>query len=91
MVKSGLPPIHPGEFLSEILEELGLSQAEFSRAIGVSSMRVSQGLYRFRTFEEADGWMTEMMAKTYVRWRSARTSRGRVPPATVPESDSSKS
>jgi antitoxin HigA-1 len=41
MLKNGLPPIHPGVFLQEALEELGLSQAEFARAIGVSSMRVS--------------------------------------------------
>jgi len=41
MTKNGLPPIHPGEFLSEILEELELSQAAFARAIGVSPMRVS--------------------------------------------------
>ena len=41
MTKSGLAPIHPGEFLAEILAELGVSQAEFARAIGVSSMRVS--------------------------------------------------
>src|SRR6266581_4542611 len=40
-VKNGLPPIHPGEFLKEALEELGTSQAEFARAIGVSPMRVS--------------------------------------------------
>lgn len=39
--KSGLPPIHPGEFLAEILSELGVSQAEFARTIGVSTMRVS--------------------------------------------------
>ncbi len=39
--KSGLPPIHPGEFLKEALEELGTSQAEFARAIGVSPMRIS--------------------------------------------------
>jgi addiction module HigA family antidote len=39
--KSGLPPIHPGEFLKEALEELGTSQAEFARAIGTSSMRIS--------------------------------------------------
>ncbi len=39
--KSGLAPIHPGEFLKEALEELGTSQAEFARAIGVSPMRVS--------------------------------------------------
>jgi len=41
MVKNGLPAIHPGEFLREILGELGLSQAEFARAIGVSPMRIS--------------------------------------------------
>ena len=41
MIKSGLPPIHPGEFLAETLEELGLSQAQFARAIGVSPMRIS--------------------------------------------------
>ena len=41
MTKSGLPPIHPGEFLAEILDELGVSQAEFARTIGESSMRVS--------------------------------------------------
>jgi addiction module HigA family antidote len=41
MTKNGLPPVHPGEFLREILEELDLSQAQFARAIGVSPMRVS--------------------------------------------------
>ncbi len=30
MVKNGLPAIHPGEFLAEILGEMGLSQAEFA-------------------------------------------------------------
>ena len=40
-IKDGLPPIHPGEFLKETLEELGTSQAEFARAIGVSPMRIS--------------------------------------------------
>lgn len=38
---NGLPAIHPGEFLKEILEELGLTQAAFADAIGVSPMRVS--------------------------------------------------
>ena len=41
MPKNGLPPIHPGEFLRETLDELGVSQAQFARAISVSSMRVS--------------------------------------------------
>ena len=40
-IKSGMPPIHPGDFLSEALESLGTSQADFARAIGVSSMRIS--------------------------------------------------
>lgn len=40
-VKDGLPAIHPGEFLRELLDDLDTSQAEFSRAIGVSAMRVS--------------------------------------------------
>ena len=41
MTANGLPPIHPGEFLKEALEDLGLSQAQFARAIGVSAMRIS--------------------------------------------------
>ncbi len=41
MTTNGLPPIHPGEFLKEALGELGLSQAQFARAIGVSAMRIS--------------------------------------------------
>ncbi len=41
MVKNGLPAIHPGEYLAEILDELGMSQAEFARRIGVSAMRIS--------------------------------------------------
>jgi len=40
-MKSGLPAIHPGEFLKEILEDRGVSQAQFARAVGVSSMRIS--------------------------------------------------
>ena len=38
---NGLPAIHPGEFLKEILDELGLTQAAFAEAIGISPMRVS--------------------------------------------------
>ncbi len=41
MTPKGLPAIHPGEFLSETLEELGVSQAAFARALGVSPMRIS--------------------------------------------------
>ncbi len=41
MVKNGLPPVHPGQFLRETLDELALSQAGFAEAIGISPMRVS--------------------------------------------------
>jgi len=41
MINSGLPPIHPGEFLSEILKELDISQAQLARATSISPMRVS--------------------------------------------------
>ena len=33
MIKNGLPVIHPGEFLGEILEEIGISQAGLARSI----------------------------------------------------------
>jgi addiction module HigA family antidote len=39
--KNGLPPIHPGELLEEILHDLGMSQAAFARLIDVSPMRIS--------------------------------------------------
>ena len=42
MADNGLLPIHPGEFLREILEELELSQAGFAKAIGTTPLRVSQ-------------------------------------------------
>ena len=38
---NGLPPIHPGEYVREALQELGMSQAEFARTIGVSPMRIA--------------------------------------------------
>src|ERR1700732_4014136 len=38
---SGLAAIHPGEFLAEILAELGVSPSWFGLAIAVSPMRVS--------------------------------------------------
>ncbi|MHB0991012.1 MAG: HigA family addiction module antitoxin [Burkholderiales bacterium] len=41
MFNSGLPAIHPGEFLEEILADLGISQAEFARVVDVSPMRIS--------------------------------------------------
>jgi len=40
-VKNGLPPIHPGVFLKELLDELNVSQSTFAHSIGVSPMRIS--------------------------------------------------
>ena len=40
-IKNELSPIHPGVFLKEILDELGISQNAFAHAIGVSPMRIS--------------------------------------------------
>lgn len=41
MAKKGLPAVHPGVFLAETLEEVGVSQAAFARAVGLSPMRIS--------------------------------------------------
>lgn len=38
---NNLPPIHPGVFLKEILDELKVTQNAFAKAIGISPMRVS--------------------------------------------------
>ena len=41
MTEQGLAAIHPGEYLSETLNVLNISRAEFARAIGLSAMRIS--------------------------------------------------
>lgn len=38
---NGMPPVHPGVFLKEILDELHISQNAFAHTIGVSPMRIS--------------------------------------------------
>ena len=38
---NGLPPIHPGEYLREILDDMALTQVALADALGVSAMRVS--------------------------------------------------
>ncbi len=40
-VVNGLPPIHPGEYIREALEDLGLTQAVLAQALGVSAKRIS--------------------------------------------------
>ena len=44
VIKNGLPAIHPGEFLREILQELPISQSAFAKNLHVSSMRISHVL-----------------------------------------------
>lgn len=41
MPVNGLPAIHPGEFLREMLDDMAMTQSDFADAIGVSAMRVS--------------------------------------------------
>jgi addiction module HigA family antidote len=41
MNKNGLPAIHPGDYLAEILDDLNLNQSEFARTINISPMRIS--------------------------------------------------
>ncbi len=39
--KNNPPPVHPGVFLKETFEELGIPQAGFARTVGLSPMRIS--------------------------------------------------
>ena len=41
MARARIAPVHPGVYLKELLEELGLSQYRLAREIGVPAMRVS--------------------------------------------------
>ena len=42
MPRKRIRPIHPGEYLNEMLEELELSQQRVARDIGVAPTRISQ-------------------------------------------------
>ena len=41
MTRARIRPMHPGEYLNEIIEELGLSQYRVAHDIGVAPMRIS--------------------------------------------------
>jgi antitoxin HigA-1 len=41
MSKARIAPVHPGEYLRELLDELGLSQYRLAQDIGVAPMRIS--------------------------------------------------
>ena len=49
---------------------------------------VPRGLYRFKTFEEANAWMTKMMARTHARQLS-KTSPASSAPSTKRKPDMS--
>jgi addiction module HigA family antidote len=88
MSKKGLPAIHPGEYLSETLDELNISQAEFARAIGVSPMRISHvikgtrpvtaelALLFGRTFDQAPQYWLNLQASYDLKM--AETSLGKL-------------
>lgn len=41
MAKSRITPVHPGVYLKEILDELGVSQYRLAQELGVSAMQIS--------------------------------------------------
>lgn len=46
---TALTPIHPGEHLGEILDELGISQYRLAKAIGVPPIRINEIVRRRRS------------------------------------------
>jgi addiction module HigA family antidote len=41
VVKKRIPPVHPGAYLRELLDELALSQYRLAKDIGVPAMRIN--------------------------------------------------
>ena len=41
MSKKKIPPVHPGAYLKELLDELALSQYRLAKDIGVPAMRIN--------------------------------------------------
>jgi plasmid maintenance system antidote protein VapI len=73
---SGLAAIHPGEFLAEILVRLGVSQAAFARAIGVSPIRVSYVIGGSRSVTGSwQYWLNLQSAYDLAKARSAVGAR----------------
>jgi addiction module HigA family antidote len=68
------PPIHPGEILADELAEIGVSQSELARALGVPRSRISEiirgvrpitadtGLRLSRYFGMSDGFWINLQA-----------------------------
>ena len=45
MTKARIAPLHPGVYLNELLEELGMSQYRLAQDIGVPAMRISHVIH----------------------------------------------
>jgi addiction module HigA family antidote len=74
-IKNGLPPIHPGVFLKEILDELGMSQNAFAHAIGVSPMRISHVIKGSRPVTaELALLFGKVFGQTPIYWMNLQTS-----------------
>ena len=74
-IKNGLPPIHPGVFLKEILDEFGMSQNAFAHAIGVSPMRISHVIKGSRPVTaELAVLFGKVFGQTPTYWMNLQTS-----------------
>jgi len=74
-INNGLPPIHPGVFLKEILDELGMSQSAFAHAIGVSPMRISHVIKGSRpVMAELAMLFGKVFGQTPTYWMNLQTS-----------------
>ncbi|OGR05609.1 MAG: addiction module antidote protein, HigA family [Deltaproteobacteria bacterium RIFOXYD12_FULL_50_9] len=74
-IKNGLPPIHPGVFLKEILDELGMSQNAFAQAIDVSPMRISHVIKGSRPITaELALLLGKVFNQTPTYWMNLQTS-----------------
>ena len=74
-IKNGLPPIHPGVFLKEILDELGMSQNAFAQSIGVSPMRISHVIKGSRPVNaELAVLFGKVFGQTPTYWMNLQTS-----------------
>jgi len=73
--QNGLPPIHPGVFLKEILDELNISQNALAHAIGVSPMRVSHVIKGTRPITaELALLFGKVFGQTPTYWMNLQTS-----------------
>ena len=41
MKKQRLAPVHPGEYLKELIDELNISQYRLAQGLGISTMRIN--------------------------------------------------